>query len=133
MIAIFCVGDGGSFLFNRRRVSSDKAVIQWILDTCGEAPVCVSAYSAKLFPTGANILVCDDPFEASENVCFIEALPDGDWMRKTERVILFHWNRTYPADIVFPIDELRKRGTLVSSEEFSGNSHERITREVFVL
>ena len=47
-----------------------------------------------------------------------------------EELILFHWNRTYPADLCCTLDlsEWKQKTT----EEFAGSSHEKITQEWYV-
>ena len=132
MTGIFCIGDGGSFLFNSRRVSSDQAVIKDILDIFVDQVIFVSPYSAKLFPENSGIYICDEPDLALDaKVCFMEKLPCSYSLADLDRVILYHWNRTYPADVLFPISDLRKCKKLVAQMEFSGNSHERILREIY--
>ena len=60
------------------------------------------------------------------DVCFLEnMLPPED----TTDLIVFKWNRRYPGDMHF---EPTKNGfTLISSEDFEGNSHEKITMETY--
>jgi len=48
---------------------------------------------------------------------------------RVEAVILYRWNRTYPADLRF--DWTPSDFYLESAVEFPGNSHEKITREIY--
>ena len=41
----------------------------------------------------------------------------------TEQIILFKWNRRYPADLLFDIDFAAGGWELSSAEDFPGNSH----------
>ena len=53
----------------------------------------------------------------------------GRHKEKIEKVILFHWNRDYPADTYFTLDI--SGWTLEESEEIAGYSHEKITKEIY--
>ncbi len=48
---------------------------------------------------------------------------------RIEKVILFKWNRNYPADTFFSLD--LSGYTLEKTEDFAGNSHEKITKEIY--
>ena len=47
-----------------------------------------------------------------------------------EELILFRWNRVYPADLHCTLD--LSVWKLTETEEFAGNSHEKITQERYV-
>lgn len=47
-----------------------------------------------------------------------------------EKLVLYYWNRKYPADQYFPID--LTEWSEESREEFPGNSHEKITKVTYV-
>ena len=49
-------------------------------------------------------------------------------LQKAERIVLYRWNRAYPADVKFTMP---KGFTLKESREFAGSSHEKITREEY--
>ena len=49
---------------------------------------------------------------------------------RTERIILYKWNRRYPADLVFGVN-LNNGWRLIAAEDFQGNSHEKITEEIY--
>ena len=48
---------------------------------------------------------------------------------KITEIIVYRWNRDYPADLFLDID--LKDWELAETAEFAGNSHEKITREVY--
>ena len=129
-----CVDDQGGVMFNRRRVSSDRRVVADIMDVVGDSQLFISEYSAKLFSVAENISALKD-FSAvgADDYVFLEdtLLPDS-WAGISE-VVVYHWNRLYPSDLRFPVDELRSLGKLMSVLDFKGNSHEKITREVYTL
>lgn len=135
MTIVVCVDDLGGILFNRRRVSSDRAVISDILKMTEQHPLRIREYSANLFPDNAAVYVADDYLMGANkgDYLFLEdVIADGIW-GKAERCVVYHWNRLYPSDVKFPLEELLERGKLESSVTFEGYSHSRITREVYVL
>lgn len=57
-----------------------------------------------------------------ENGDYLDCAPD------IEKIVLFRWNRDYPADLYFTYPgEWR----LADSQDFPGKSHETITMEVY--
>lgn len=135
MTVIVCVGENGAMLFGGRRVSSDKAVISDLLSCIGDASLYMSQYSCKLFPEDSRIRVCDDSWKAAgcgDAVFLEQAVPDGLWA-KTRKLIVYHWNRLYPSDVRFPMDDIKTKFKLEQTHDLTGNSHEKITREVYVV
>ena len=59
----------------------------------------------------------------------VEKENPGTVEEKIEKIILYRWNRVYPADVHFPIDFSGWK--LVQAEEFAGSSHEKITEEIY--
>ena len=69
------------------------------------------------------------PFPGAGDFCFVEDQPLASVVERLEEIILFKWNRVYPADTYFDIslDDWR----CVSAIDFAGSSHETITQEVY--
>ena len=67
----------------------------------------------------------------SGEYCFVEDQDIRPYEDELESIILFQWNRSYPADFHFPADILSHGWTMTESEEFEGSSHEKIIREVY--
>ena len=130
MNLVVCIDDRGGMLFNNRRQSSDRYVAQRILELTTGSRLLVDSYTAKLFDTGA--VVCDNLLESAQeqDYCFVENKDVASYVERAEKIIVFRWNRTYPADLHFPLDALSER-KLFHSEEFSGYSHERIIMEIY--
>lgn len=132
MILIACVDDGLGMAFNRRRQSRDRVLCARVLERAGGKPLWMSAYSAGLFSGGGgNIRVDEDFFAlaADGEYCFTELAAPAPWAERVEQVILYRWNRIYPADLRF---DLPLEGFSLRSEiDFSGFSHERITEEIY--
>ena len=93
----------------------------------------MSPYSRGLFPEAADICAGWDFLQAagSEDLCFLETEDPAPWMSKANKIILFCWNRAYPFDLQFPRKQLFGSWQLVRAEDFPGNSHDRITMEVY--
>ena len=48
---------------------------------------------------------------------------------KITEIVLYKWNRDYPADVIFEVDLSKWR--LEERKDFSGYSHEKITKEIY--
>lgn len=62
--------------------------------------------------------------------CFVEDSDIHPYMDRVEKIILYKWNRHYPADHYFDIS-LLDGWVLNDIVDFKGSSHEKITREVY--
>ena len=131
MNLIVCIDDMGGISFGSRRCSRDSAVYADIKLQCLGAALCVNAYSAKQFEGANNLIIDENPAQRAGQgqYCFIENLPAED-CGSIETLILYRWNRRYPADNFLNID--LKNYKLISSRDFPGSSHESITKEVYV-
>lgn len=133
MIVILCLDDKKGMMFNNRRQSKDKFVIQDILKLVDGKKLFISSYSESLFQGLESNLIIDDNFlnnVAKEDYCFVEDNNLKDFSEKIEKIIIYRWNRIYPSDLKLeiPIQDWN----LIDSFEFAGNSHDKITREVYV-
>lgn len=133
MIIVVCIDDQGGMLFNRRRQSQDRLLREDLLREAAGRSLWMNAYSAKQFaPLPENIRVAEDfPARAGDgDFCFFENVNPVPWLERAERIVLYRWNRHYPADRWFP-QPLPGR-TVQRTEDFPGASHETITKEVLV-
>jgi hypothetical protein len=160
MILIACVEEKNGMMFNHRRVSRDRVVNADIRRISADGQLCMDAYSAKMFdsedvftisgdllknaefiyePSAGNTLKqfenSSDLFEDKMQniqipIYFYVEDPDQIHEEEVDKIILYRWNRSYPADQFFPID--LSTWTRTESIDFSGYSHEKITRETFV-
>ena len=134
MNLIICIDDSGGILFNRRRVSSDREVIKRIVEVTKNSSLNMSPYSAKLFESFTADFSVDDAFLLNitdGDFYFCECEIPSHIIDKAEKIIVYRWNRKYPSDVKFPIDKLLNF-KLVSSVDFVGYSHDKITEEVYV-
>ena len=133
MKLIACIDENCGLMFNNRRVSSDVAVIDRITEMVGDGKILVNSYSAPLFIGKTNVIVDDDFLlkASKDDYCFIENSDVTKSLFGITELILYHWNRKYPSDFKFPKEATIKGKKLISTSEFSGNSHEKITEEVY--
>ena len=106
MIAVVCIDDKGGMLFNRRRQSQDRLLRQDLLTEAGGRPVWLSPYSLRQFPDPPeNLRSAEDFFcrPGRGEYCFFEDVDPAPWLEGAEGVILYHWNRSYPGDLFFPL------------------------------
>ena len=135
MIVIVCLDDKGGMMFNHRRQSRDKILCEQILRLTKHAVLHMSHYSARLFSdlNPPNLAVSDTFLRDAGNgdFCFVEDAALAPVEQRIEKLIIFKWNRTYPADRYFDLKPYEGAWHLALSSDFAGSSHERITMEVF--
>lgn len=132
MEVILTLENRNGMLFNHRRLSRDKKVCERILDYSNEKELWMNEYSKKLFTnlTDTRVIRVDEAFlDKSQSVCFVENQDITPYLSKIDTFILFRWNRDYPADFFFTVD--LSQWNLISTEDFEGTSHEKITMEVY--
>ena len=130
MTVILCVDNRFGMLFNKRRLSRDRAVTGDIIKNLSGGRLYCGEISKSLFEENENVIVCENFLEQAgdADTCFVEDRDIAPFADKIQKIILYHWNRDYPADVWFDPAVLRKfpRKTTV---EFAGCSHEKITKE----
>lgn len=132
MKIIACLDERRGMMFNNRRQSRDSVVIADILNDLGGERLYIAPYSEKLFEgLDVKLKVRDNPIRASkrDSVCFIENVSPKEYKKEIDEVVLYHWNRHYPADFSFDLD--MEGYTLISTVELVGSSHDKITKEVW--
>ena len=130
MILLACADDAFGMMFNGRRQSQDRVLREYIRNLTAGRRLWMNAYSRGQFSEPGAYRV-DEAFleKAGEGeFCFVEDQELSDFRDRIEKVILFRWNRKYPADFYFD-RSLIAGWTLHVAAEFPGSSHERITRE----
>jgi hypothetical protein len=129
MQVIITVENRNGMLFSHRRVSRDQKVSERILAYCKEKKLWMNAYSAKLFENNPQICVSETFLEQKDAICFVEDQDVTPYLPEIDTIILFHWNRDYPADLFFTVD--LSEWNRIHQEEFAGKSHDKITMEVY--
>ena len=100
----------------------------------GKERLWIAPYSVPLFSEKEKELTVSNSLleEASkEDWCFVEDRLCAASLPRVKSIVIYGWNRHYPSDLKFDIDPIKEGFQLQSREEFSGSSHESITKEVF--
>lgn len=131
MKVIICVDKNNGMLFNNRRLSRDKVIYDYILNIVKDNKLYCNEYSSSLFDSKENIIISNDFLDKAtkENYVFIE---NNKIPNQISELIVFRWNRLYPADTFFDeniisLNNLKK----ISSKNFKGFSHNKITVDIF--
>ena len=127
MILIVCVDDNNGMMFNKRRQSRDGELIKRIENITKGKCLWTSEYSKALFSREVETAECFLDKAGEGEYCFNETI--GDISVLPERIIIYKWNRKYPSDLKFNFDMSKMK--IVSSFEFVGSSHEKITEEIY--
>ena len=129
MTLYICLDDRNGLQFNNRRQSRDKAVREDIRSRL-TGSLLVTPFSEKLIREAEIPYVL--PPEIAEDY-FAEEVPSEAVLEKTSRIVIYRWNRHYPADVLWEPDLEALGFSLRETTEFPGTSHEKITREVYAL
>ena len=134
MNIIVCLDDYGGMLFNFRRQSRDRVLVEDVIASLGDKKLYISEYSKILFEAyEGKYEIIDDFFSLNDDdaVCFIENIDVKPYIDRISTVTVYNWNRVYPRDLVFDIDLEKEGFSLMSSYEFKGYSHDNIRKEVY--
>ncbi len=132
MTIIACIDDSGGMTFNGRRQSQDVRLKDRVIRLTNGSVLLMNSYSKKMFGDYPQISVDENFLEnaADGEYCFAEDIDVAPYEERAERIILYKWNRRYPADLVFGVN-LNNGWRLIAAEDFQGNSHEKITEEIY--
>lgn len=126
MNLIVCIANNNGIMFNKRRVSKDALLIERLKGITKENKIYVSEYSKPLFDGFDNLVLSIENL-TSNNFYFLE---DKDYNGNIDKIIIYKWNRDYPADKYFDID--LSGYELISTQDFQGSSHDLITEEIYI-
>ena len=135
MQLILCLDDRNGISFGGRRQSRDRAVCKKCIELTANSKLWMSVYSGGIFTEYADrILVADNFLDKADksDFCFVENCNFVTKLDYVDRIVLFRWNRHYPADTYFPVDLNDGTWNKCNMENFTGNSHERITMEEYI-
>ena len=139
MKLIVCIDEKKGMMFNHRRQSQDRVLRDDIRKECQGSILRMNAYSAGLFEKDADVetmvqIFSSEDFlaQASEDdCCFVEDPDISLWLDQADTVILYQWNRHYPADLYFTAELSEDTWQMERQEDFAGSSHEKITKTVY--
>ena len=133
MKVILCLYETKGMMFNKRRQSRDRIILERIVRHCEGKRLWMNTYSGKLFAYFQTIEISvDEDFleKAVEgDYCFVESDSLKACENKIEELIIFWWNKKYPSD--FYLDLSFEKWKKTASEEFEGFSHDIITEEIY--
>ena len=131
MVLIVCLDDNNGMMFNNRRQSTDRIVTERIFAYTPEENLIVSDYSIKKYPNCKRFSNLKTSF-CENDVCFAETADLAQiCLEYADKLIVYRWNRVYPADAYFPVKKLNEEWSLHSCSEFSGHSHDVVREEVY--
>ena len=131
MTVIICLDDQSGMAFNKRRQSRDSRVTEDLKAEFSEDGIKIAPYSEPLFAAAdVKYTVCEDLASERDGVLFVETFDPATLSDRIRRLVIYRWNRQYPADLFCTLDPRRTEWNLRSVKEFCGTSHERITREI---
>ncbi len=135
MIVIACVDDNNGMLFHQRRQSRDIALYNHILQLTEGKRLLMNEYSAKQFlkEEHQNVIVQSDFLDIAQeqDYCFVENTDISQYGNDIQKIILYRWNRVYPADYYFQFPINKDIWKLQTVSDIKGNSHDMITEEVY--
>ena len=127
------VDDKMGLAFNKRRQSRDRLLID---DICKKTDkdIYISSYSALLFEEHKDrVKIVDDPLRDCPDggFCFVEMTELSPYVESISTLIVYHWNRLYPADKKLDIDVTNCGFKMTAKYEFVGSSHDKITKGTY--
>ncbi len=135
MKIIICIDERLGFSFNGRRQSRDRALTRDIVNSANGRRIIIEKHSALLFEEAGialsenNIIIKDSYSEVADgDIVFLENFADESFLLLADELVLYSWNRHYPATKKLDRAFLEANFELCESFEFSGNSHEKLTR-----
>ena len=131
MKLIVCTDLDNGMLFNNRRQSKDKYLIEHICNLVSNEKLWITSFSEDLFEDkNYNLFENNEVKNIGENdYVFIENISAKDLENDVNEIILFNWNRKYPADFYFDI--CLDDWILESELDMEGYSHEKITKKIY--
>jgi hypothetical protein len=119
--------------FNKRRQSRDRVVTEDIVKSVTGGRLVIAPFSEKLFPEGTALTVLDNPLREAYDgdTVFIEYGGLSGSEKRITGIIIYRWNKLYPSDTQIDILPEALGLKLVSTEDFAGYSHEKITKEIY--
>lgn len=131
MILILCVDKDYGMLFNHRRLSQDKNMMVDMADMIKDEKLYMNSYSYELYKNlGCQNIIVDEQLDKDNGYCLIENQTITKLNDVIKEVVIYNWNRKYPADLYFPYS-LLEGWDIKECYEFVGNSHDTITKTVY--
>ena len=132
MKIIVCIDDKFGVLFDGKRQSRDRVLIEDLMDFIGSSRLIISPFSAALFD-GLAVEINTSPtaVAGADDFVFCESGGLLSHLEKINEVVIYKWNRTYPRDVLLDLLPWERGFKLIDRFDFVGSSHKKITREVY--
>ena len=133
MLVAWCVDNNNGLMFNNRRISRDKSVYDDFVSTAYNK-IYAQKYSKGILGSYESVIFADNPFDVAgtNDSVFIESLSIKPYISEIDKIYVYRWNRDYPSDLKIDIDPLSLGFRLAEVVEFPGNSHDKISKEIYV-
>lgn len=128
MIPVVCVDNDNGILFGGKRQSRDRVLIEDLFKLSEGTKLYASTFSKVLFENTSCILD-DNYLSIAEDGAYCFTEKDDLSKYSFDKIVIYYWNRDYPADKHLKVDLNSFKE--VSSIDFEGYSHDKITRKVF--
>ncbi len=131
MTLIMCLDQRGGMLFNNRRQTIDYELVELICDI-GKQKLCISPFSEKYFE-GKDFVLLDEPLKEAPfgAVVFIENENPTPYLERFNKIIIYRWNKVYPADRHFNTEPSEAGFRLAGKIKFSTEVHKDIVKEIY--
>ena len=130
-----CVDDDNGMTFLGKRQSRDRVLVENFVSDAENSGkgIYISPFSKLLFADVEGVTVCNSPFSEceSEGYVFVENISSSEYIDITDELVIYRWNRKYLSDFRFDTDPIKQGFAFVSSENFVGSSHDKITKEIY--
>ena len=130
------VDDKMGIAFNNRRQSRDVKVTEDIIATALKegAELWALPFSEKLLAQFSEFKISADAFRLANDgdYVFVEEPPIKGIIKNVNKMVVYKWNRLYPSDKKLDTPPDIHGFKLGEVTEFVGNSHDLITKEVWV-
>lgn len=137
MTVVVCIDNAYGMRFGGKRQSRDRVLIEDLMQTVGaDRKLWIAPGSASLFQKYAErVCVNEDFLTLAEpgDFCFVEDRELAPYLEKLEGIVLYRWNRDYPADFHLDVRPDALGWNLKGVTEFAGSSHEKITKEEYTV
>ena len=131
MNIIVCIDKNNGMMICGKRQSQDRVLREKILEITNGSRLLMNSYSARQFENAEGIVVDDDFLNnaCQGDFCFVENKEITS--ENVDSFYVFNWNRKYPGDLFFSVDLKAEGFKKMKKEEFKGNSHDKITLEIY--
>lgn len=134
MKIIVCLDERNGMSFCGKRQSMDRCLREHLTYVVGNETLWMNGYSFGQFADSPLKIQMDEDFlEKADrgDFCFVENKDLTPYMDKIRQLIVYRWDRVYPGDLYFPMEEGKSRLKLLHTESIKGYSHEQILQEVY--